>query len=267
MDQDQTAAIEVYPEEFLIACGIHQLRPEDVLQQFVNRFFYSVFLCGAEDDTEHAVNEVIYDYLCKIGKGRSIAATDSWLHTYCKMSLTEISDMYWMLPDAQLKKIMHDTMIECCAELREHTKPVTSIAVVGGYTINLPNDFIMMCFLYEICPASILQHLTENISLAYEAATAHYGLVGVNPFMGFFHSLVRESHRYRPDWCTAHFYHYELEMLTLHENLQEERNFEKRLSAMTKNFKNWYEATCKLRVKKVSKGYSNSKPRKAKAMT
>jgi len=111
--------------------------------------------------------------------------------------------MYWMLPDAQLKKIMRDTMIQCCQELSQHIDHVKTVTVVGGYMINLTNDFIMMCFLHEVCPVSILQHLTENISLAYEAAAAHYGLVGVNPLMGVFHSLVRESHRYRPDWCTA----------------------------------------------------------------
>lgn len=55
--------------------------------------------------------------------------------------------------------------------------------------------------------------------------------------------------------------------LTLHESLQGERDFKKRLSALTKHFEMWYEATHRVPVRKVGKGYSKSKSRTVKSMT
>lgn len=241
MNIEKAASIAEYPEEFLIACGIYQLQPEELLQQFVNRFFYSGLLCGAADDTEDAVNEVIYDYLHKVSESGGSATAESTLHRKWLKKLNAIIDKGWKLPDQELKANMSATLLACRKEICKKTVQATEVFISGGHTIYLPGNFIVMCFMYGISAEGVLQHLIDNISLGKEAAINQYGVAVFNPFMVFFHSIAKQFLQDSRELHMAGFYQYDKELVALYEEMKGERDYDIRLSALTKHYKNWYE--------------------------
>ena len=260
------ARIPHYPAEFLIACGIYQLKTEELLQHFVNRFYYTGLMCGAEDDTEHAVNEVIFDYLSPITKGIGIAAADQVLHRRWLKKLNVIINRDWKLPDQELKANMSSTLQTCRMEICTNREQASSVCVPGGFTIQLTSDFMVMCFMYGISATCVLQHLVENISLAKEAAFNQFGHAVFNPFMNFFHSIGKQFFQDSKALQLSGFYQYDKELVALYERMKEEQDYEKRLAALTKHYKGWYASMQIGKVEKVDKLYGKKKPRKAKTI-
>lgn len=239
---DQTAAIAEYPEEFVIACGIYRLRPEELLQQFVNRFYYSGLMCGAEDDTEHAVNEAIFDYLNPLSKGIGIAPANRVLHRKWLKKLNAIINRDWKLPDQELRANMTYTLKSCRKEVCKSLPVATEISIPGNCIIQLTSNFIVMCFMYGVSPEYVLRHLVDHISLAKEAAVNQFGVAVFNPFMNFFHSIAKQFFKDSKELHAAGFYQYDKELVALYHQLQKETNYDKRLSALTKHYKVWYTA-------------------------
>ena len=235
----QPAALR-YPEEFLIACGIHRLRPEEFLRQFVNRLRYCGLLCGSQDDTEHAVNEVIFDYLQICGKRGDIEKTDQALHRKWLKKLNTIIERDWKLTEHELEANMGYTLLACRKEICTKREQATQVSTPDGYTIQLPGNFIVMCFMYGVSPEAVLQHLIDNISLAMEAAVNQYGMAGFNPFMNFFHSMSAQFFRDSKELRAAGFYRYDRELVRLYEALQGERDYATRLAALTAHYRAWY---------------------------
>ena len=124
-----------YPQEFLIACGIHRLPPEELLQQFVNRFRYSGLMCGAEDGTEHAVNGVVSDYIQSVDYDRDFFKADLSLHLKWLKKLNAVKDKHSELPEKELQSRINKTVKACKKVACTKFAQPTSVCVPGGYTL------------------------------------------------------------------------------------------------------------------------------------
>lgn len=158
----------------------------------------------------------------------------------------------WKLPDQELKASMSYTLQACRKDISEKREQASSVSVPGGYTIQLTSNFMVMCFMYGVSAADVLQHLVDNISLGKEAAVNQFGDAVFNPFMNFFHSIAKQFFRDSKELQMAGFYQYDKELVALYERLKEERDYEKRLSALTKHHKCWYEGIKHVVIKSIS---------------
>ena len=238
-----------YPEEFLIACGIHRLRPEEFLQQFVNRFHYSGLLCEAEDDTEYAVNQAVLDCIKTAVKVKNIPKAGLALCRKWILKLKVIFDENKALSERQLRTNISYTLLACKKELGKKQGHASSVCLPDGCNIYLPNNFIVMCSLFGISAEAVLQHLLNHISLAKETAFNQFDVAAFDPYMDFFHAMAKQFFKDSKELREIGFNEYDRQVVELYEKMKREESYEKRLAAFTKQYKKWYEAVKGLPIK------------------
>jgi hypothetical protein len=235
-------SINIYPEDFIIACGIHRLRPEELLQHFIKHFHLASLWCGASDNIEHAVTETVLDYLKPGERDIELYKTDVPLRRKWLKKLEVLMKRDGHLPEMQLRKNLTYTLSASSSEILKHKEESATLSLPGGYTVDLNSSFIIMCFMFGVNATAVLQHLVDNISLAKDAAQNQFGEAPFNPFMNFFHNIAREGFRDSKELRNAGFYVYDHLLVELYDKMKEEQDYEIRLAAFTEHYYKWYNA-------------------------
>jgi hypothetical protein len=238
----EQTSIMSYPQHFIIACGIHRIRPEDFVQKFIKNFHLASLWCGASDNTEHAVTEAVLDYLKPGERDIELYKTDVPLRRKWLKKLVVIMKRDGQLPEMQLRTNLTYTLSACSSEILKHKAEPATLSLPGGYTVDLNSSFIIMCFMFGVTATEVLQHLVNNISMAKDAAQNQFGEAPFNPFMNFFHNVARESFRDSKELRKAGFYVYDHLLVELYENMKAEQDYEIRLAAFTAHYNKWYQA-------------------------
>jgi hypothetical protein len=235
-------SINNYPEDFLIACAIHRLRAEEILQHFIKHFHLASLWCGASDNTEHAVTEAVLNYLKPGERAIELYKTDVPLRRKWLKKLEVLMKRDGHLPEMQLRKNLTYTISACGSEILKHKEESATLSLPSGYTVDLNYSFIIMCFIFGVTATEVLQHLISNISLAKDAAQNQFGEAPFNPFMNFFHNIAREGFRDSKELRKAGFYVYDHLLVELYEKMKEEQDYDIRHAAFTEHYCKWYQA-------------------------
>lgn len=241
----QDAYKPVYTEDFTVACGINYLKPDDVLQSFINRVSFYAFNGGEVEAIALWATNIVVD--CKVALNAEVAAVrdrkiQRIVIKYVSL-LSELNDDRHFSLVEKLKE-SRSLMEEWENEMQPLTDFPLSLQPSEGTELQLTFDFNLLCRMNGLNPVQVLQYLISHISLAEEHALMGTPQGGQNSCMGFFTALLR-LHPAKSARSEVHLkvnQEYAAKLLRMDEELQAEPQADKRIAAFRSFFLQWYQA-------------------------
>jgi len=240
IDSGRCAVIEKYPIDFVVACSICRLRPEEFLVQFVYRFNYSAMLRVRGDAIEYLVNEAVFMYLNKVMNSKRAAreSKDRRLVNKWNKKLHALIEPNSHLSDEELWSLTINDIIECILEAG-HVFPQVKWIVLPGYQFQLSEDFMVMCYLYGVTAVEVLQAMMAGISLSYQAADIGFGHCKKTPVMQYLDIMFKTYFHPTKELEKAGYYEFFKDQFLVNERVKREGYFSERLKAFELHYMQW----------------------------
>jgi len=241
--------IACYPVEFMVACGICQVRPEVFLQQFVNHIYYSSIFFETRSKIEFGVNVIIYRNFME-HLDRLPLAKDKALHVICKEQLDEIID-----DPATAESTKRDLLVPVLKKFREaicqDPDQVSQINLPNGCKLKLNDSLIMICFLYGMLPEQIIKGLIDNISITMLYAEGKPLSDGGNHEMEVFYRITDGLFASSRELDKTNHATYDAMMTELYEKMKEELDVDVKYQRFKVQFRKWHNTLKHIEIKPI----------------
>lgn len=179
------------PLDFKIACIVYQLKPENVLQSFVNHvsLFMSLssgYLKGYREATntlaEYSINNVVRE--------GSPAITENNRDLTIKLikSIISIGQKKGISQEQKRKRCI--PIVKQLNNSLNHQLTKKNFYLSEDFALNLSDDFRIRCEMHQHTPKEFLEYFMSKISLADRDARVSLNKVNENPALGFFELMT-----------------------------------------------------------------------------
>lgn len=230
-----------YSEDFLIACAVFRLLPEEVLANFIRLMNYDSFMLGSKDNTTSAANRVVTAYLQPLTVPRVIHKQYERIHKKCKKTLESIIKDQGLNPVSKTEKLKL-TVDSFYHRITQRHNLSHRITLPDNRQLILNRSFVVLCFVQGIDPIGLLQYFMDHVSFARDFALNDLRESANDPFMWFVLNMAGEYFKERAELHDAGFYDQQKKMRDLLEAMKAEGDYEKRLAAFTQCLKGMYQA-------------------------
>lgn len=241
MTNSKDLQIITYSEDYLIACSIYRLLPEEVLANFVRLLSYDNYMLGSEDEPVDSPSRVVTAYLQPLTEPQLINKKYEDMHKKCKKTLESILDT----PNITLAKKVKKLKLTAESFYHRISKKhllINRVTLPDARQLILPNSFIVFCFVQGIDPVCLLQFFVDHVSCAKDFAFNDLKHSSNDPFIWFVGEMSNDYFKDRIELHEVGFYDQHKKMCDLEEALKEEADYEKRLAAFTECLKGMYQS-------------------------
>lgn len=191
VDATPTSCRLEFPEDFRVACLIHHFRHEKLLQNFIDYVSICSSFCKPDRTSYRFATRVIFQYL-------ELSGTPP-------LPMKDVANrrhsVNYFRQAARLSTDPHLTQKQksqyCNAIIKDWYEIVKPIVVPSGQLelnedihLTLSRDFHLLCEIFQIQPAAILQHFVNQICLPKAKAQITLNVDGESPAMAFFFSAT-----------------------------------------------------------------------------
>ncbi|MBB5636157.1 hypothetical protein HDE68_002045 [Pedobacter cryoconitis] len=232
-----------YTQEFKIACKINNLRPEDLLQYFINHVSFYAFIGGNMEAIYLWATTVCIDFKEEYG-GEPQPVTD---HRIQEISLKYIKMLTALnMDDGAPKTLEHYNSVSIMKEWSVEMSPITNyetyVQISDEVLLQLTFDFNLVCRMNGTEIQGLLQYFINRISLARERALNLHRLIKTDPSTAFLLLLIsqHENVKYKILPQQEMYKKFAARLLKLDEQQEGESNLENKIRNYNIFYLDWY---------------------------
>jgi len=239
-----------YPIDFIIACGIMQVRPEVFLQRFVHEFHYSRLSGGKISTIEHGVSTIMYHHIAPHAERVFRAEKDKTLRMLCKDRLDKVLNAKNI--NLSTKRMRAQVILRKYREaILGDSGQVTQIGLPGGAVLQLNDSLIMLCFIYQLLPERIIKDVIDNISMARQFAKYGQGHQDKDYYMDVFYRITKGLFQRSEELGQTNYTTYDKMVPLLCDRMQGEPDREIRYSVFKTHFRKWHHSLKHIQIKPI----------------
>lgn len=238
-----------YPVDFMITCGLRQVRPEVYLQHFVNELYYSAMFCETRSKIEFGVNVIVYRHFIN-DLDRVPLEKHKALHRMCKEQLDEIID-----DPATVESTKRELLVPVLRKFKEaicqDPDQVSHIGLPNGCILELSDSMIVICFLYGVLPERIIKSLIDDTSITMQYAQDKLGYDGENYYMETFNRITQDLLQDSAVLNDRKFCGYEEMLKEIYYHMREELDIKIRYNRFRIHFRKWHNSLKHIEIKPI----------------
>jgi len=232
-----------YTQEFKIACKINNLKPEDLLQYFIDHVSFYAFIGGNMEATYLWATTVCIDFKEEHG-GEPQPVTDPRIQ---EISLKYIKKLTALNMNDGIPKTLENydssfIMKEWSSEMLPITDYEKQIETVNEVQLNLTFDFNLVCRMNGTEIQGLLQYFINKVSLARERALNLHQVVKTDPSTAFLLLLLSKhenvKHKVLPQ--QEMYKNFATRLIRLDEQQKGESSLENRIKNYNTFYLEWY---------------------------
>ena len=143
------------------------------------------------------------------------------------------------LSDDELWCATNSAVIDCRIDASNLFPQIKWIILPGGCTLQLTDDFMVMCYMYGVTAVEVLQEMMAGISLSYQAAVCGFGHREKTPIMQFLDVMFKTFFRPTKELAAAGYYQFFKGQFLVNELVKREDYFDQRLKAFNLHYMQW----------------------------
>lgn len=237
-----------YTEDFIISCAISRLLPEEVLANFMGLLNVTYYALKIEDNITNAANRAVVDYIQSQKGVRKINKEHRYAHTKCRDILHAIVSDPDLKAEQKIRQLK--SMVQWCIRyLSNKFSLVTRVQLPDKRYLKLSGNFVLLCFMQAIDPVKLLQSFIDHISWSKYFALNGSEESDNDPWMGFISNMEVDYFQLEEELFSSGFFDQHEKMAALRETMNDEPDYDKRLSAFKNCLKKMYDSLHKEPIK------------------
>ncbi len=232
-----------YPEDFVVACKINNLKYQELLQYFIDHVSFYAFIGGEMDLVYQWATKVTTDCKCvfngiitRINDVEIRRITLKYIKKLTGLSLNNtLSKEFKIIQSNLFVKNWSDEMLPL-------TNYETQLDTGDHQYLELTFDFNLLCRIHGFTSAQLLQSFINNISLARERAVNLNEMIAPNPAMAILLLVVINNKAIKDKIMPRQevYKKYGIQLLRLDKIQKNEPDLQRRINIYTEFYLDWY---------------------------
>lgn len=239
MTEEEIGIIE-YKEDFIVSCTINRVKPEELLQHFVNQVSYSSFL-EDRNNSSCAANQIVSAFLKEGNNHVYIPKYCRSTHARCSKKLNAVTENTELSKEDKRLELSF-ALCWCRNEILKTEFQIDKAYLEMDECVDLSSNFLVVCFMYGIFPERLIEYFMDHISLAKSMARNQFEIETYNPFMTFFTRLSEGCFKNSRELQIAGYGKYALELAALDKGMKIEESLEQRTAKFSAFYNKWFYA-------------------------
>lgn len=236
---DNEIGILEYEEHYIIACHLCRVKPEVMLQGFIDRVCFATFKSGTDNVLEKAANGVVAAFLEAGNDHVYIPKYYRSTHRRCAKKLNAILN-HPDLSDQDKREQLNYVLGWCRTEILKTDFQISKVELEMAEYVDLTSNFMVLCFMYGIFPERLLEYFMYHISLAKYTAGNQFHIECYNPFMTFFLAVSDQHFKYSKELKNAGYDNLIIELNTIMDGMKVEESVEERTAKLAGFYSKWF---------------------------